>query len=71
MSRIIGHLALVVAGAERRAALLAHLEKLERTAEANFGEPEDLKDFQATAQVTRKRLKVPLERAKPSRKDPA
>jgi uncharacterized membrane protein len=71
MSRIIGQLALVAAGAERRAALLAHLEKLERTAEANFGEPEDLKDFQATAQVTRKRLKVPLERAKPSRKDPA
>ncbi|HEX2255823.1 MAG TPA: DUF2254 domain-containing protein [Afifellaceae bacterium] len=56
MSRIIGQLALVVDGAARREALLAHLDKLERTARGNFGDPADVEDFATVAEVARKRL---------------
>lgn len=59
MSRIIGQLALVVEGEERRQPLLAHLDKLERTASSNLGDPADVQDFMASAEAARDRLNGP------------
>jgi uncharacterized membrane protein len=59
MGEILGRLALVVDGAERRAALTAHLDKVERMACKSLDDPADLADFAATADAARKHLAAP------------
>lgn len=56
MSRIISHLAIVVDVPERRAALLAHQQKLDRSAHRTLADPADLADFMDTAATAHKRL---------------
>lgn len=56
MSQVIGQLAFVVDRTERREALLAHLDKLDRAARKNLGDPADIEDFAAVAEAARGRL---------------
>jgi uncharacterized membrane protein len=59
MSETLGQLALVVEGADRRAALTAHLDKVERAARETLDDPADLADFTAAADAARKHLAAP------------
>jgi hypothetical protein len=58
-----------VEGADRRAALAAHLDKIERAARETLDDPADLADFTATADAARKHLAAPgpLETLTPDR----
>ncbi|MGI8723863.1 MAG: DUF2254 domain-containing protein, partial [Methyloceanibacter sp.] len=60
MSRIIGQLALIVEGQDSREALLAHLDKIERSARRTLADPSDLEDFTSRADEARKRLAAPV-----------
>lgn len=59
MGQILGQLALVVEGADRRAALGAHLDKIERSARKSLDDPADLADFVTAADEARQHLAAP------------
>ena len=56
MCKLIGQLAVSVKAPDSRAALAAHLDKIDRSARRSLEDPSDLEDFERETEIARERL---------------